>query len=58
MLLSDELIRDFLKEAYPENKTVRTYPMSYGYLIELIYKVHVLEERVKELETAVIPCGH
>ena len=57
MLLSEQLVLDFLKEAYPENKTVRTYPMSYGYLIELIYKVHLLEERIKELETMVITCA-
>jgi hypothetical protein len=54
MKLSEQLVQDFLKEAYPENQHTRTYDISLGYLTELIYKVHVLEERVKELETAVM----
>jgi hypothetical protein len=47
MKLSEQINRDFLSE---DNRPETVHKVSRGYLIELIYKVHVLEERIKELE--------
>ena len=47
LTLSEQINRDFLSE---DNRPGTIHKVSRGYLVDLIYKVHVLEERIKELE--------